>query len=106
MGQRGKISLYVEWQTKKDSTTRKEINKELMKQYVEELNNAAHYVSEVPHNVFGIALNMPDVMVTTYHNDSTEEEWKLLLDVLNETIDQFDQCPQTFEGRKFLFYLF
>ncbi len=89
---RGKINLSIEVSRNKANTTRSRINTDLLKQYYQEIEQAAQSLGAQSPDLFRLALHMPDVLQAESAEDTKTEEiaWEQVLPLLQEAIDKFN----------------
>jgi uncharacterized protein (TIGR00255 family) len=87
---RGKVSLSIDFSNKsRNQRSRNTINQELLKGYYAELALAAEAVGAPTHDLFRLALQMPEVMQqeqVTDEEDKLPVEWETVTSLLNEAI--------------------
>lgn len=86
---RGKIdfSIYVEMTADETSTS---LNKEVVKQYMQQLKNILFVGSENDIDLLKMAVNMPDALKTE-REELDEEEWLKIDEKIDETITKINQ---------------
>lgn len=85
--ERGKVdfSLWVEQNEKADTPS---INAEVIKAYVEQMNEVSQATSiPLPQNLFEVLLRMPDVIARKEVYEVSDEEWSLALAAIKEALD-------------------
>ncbi|WP_210466759.1 YicC/YloC family endoribonuclease [Rufibacter roseolus] len=89
---RGKINLSIEVSRNKANATRSRINTDLLKQYYQEIEQAAQSLGAQSPDLFRLALHMPDVLQAESAEDTKTEEiaWEQVLPLLQEAIDKFN----------------
>ena len=88
---RGKVDCYINFESLEDSNDVK-INQEVVKDYIEQLRAVASDAPEFEY--LKMAVRMPDVL-STKNSDLEENEWKTLLEVVQESISKFMEFRQT-----------
>ena len=88
---RGKVDCYINFESLEDSNDVK-INQEVVKNYIEQLRAVASDAPEFEY--LKMAVRMPDVL-STKNSDLEENEWKTLLEVVQESISKFMEFRQT-----------
>ncbi|WP_028123789.1 YicC/YloC family endoribonuclease [Epilithonimonas tenax] len=88
---RGKVDCYINCESLEDSNDVK-INQELVKNYIEQLRAVASDAPEFEY--LKMAVRMPDVL-STKNSDLEENEWKSLLEVVQESVSKFIEFRQT-----------
>lgn len=74
--ERGKINLFVLYTNKKNNTERAVINKDLVRQYFQDLQATAQIVGASEQDLFRLAIGMPDAYSTPPTASVSEEEWR------------------------------
>lgn len=92
---RGKVDCYISCESLEDSNE-VTINQDIVKNYIEQLRSVASDAPEFEY--LKMAVRMPDVL-STKNSDLEEDEWKALLEVVQESIDRFIEFRQT-EGNQ------
>ncbi|MBO6201650.1 MAG: YicC family protein [Chryseobacterium sp.] len=88
---RGKVDCYINCESLEDSNDVK-INHDIVKNYIEQLRAVASDAPEFEY--LKMAVRMPDVL-STKNSDLEENEWKSLLDVVQESVSKFIEFRQT-----------
>ena len=88
---RGKVDCYINFESLEDSNDVK-INQEVVKNYIEQLRAVASDAPEFEY--LKMAVRMPDVL-STKNSELEENEWKSLLEVVQESISKFMEFRQT-----------
>lgn len=96
---RGKVSLGVDYCKKKEFRVKKEINIELLKAYIDQLNEASEFVEQQPRDLFSLALSMPEVFVSNFDENNSDDDWNVFLTVFEKAISSFNQFRKQ-EGEK------
>lgn len=92
---RGKVDCYVNCESLEDNNDVK-INQDVVKNYMNQLREVG---SDAPEfELLKMAVRMPDVL-STKSSELQEEEWKALLDVVQESVARFIEFRQT-EGNQ------
>jgi len=86
--ERGKVSLVIEFSNKLDSIAKVNINERLFKEYYDKLKKLSDGVESNSADLFKMAVMFPDVIETTEDNAQHEEEWALILPVIEQAVDQ------------------
>lgn len=106
--ERGKVSLVIEVKPKTEVKPKVTINKDLVKFYYQELLDAAAKSGAPQDDLFKSALTLPGAVDTDSQLNDNEEEWKFVMQVLQEAIKKFEEFRLS-EGKvlagKFLEYL-
>lgn len=88
--ERGKVSLNIDYYKEVD-TPGIFINETLFKKYYQQLKSLAKEVDSATDELFKIALQSPEVMVAETKEESTDEDWALVKEVILEAIENCDQ---------------
>ena len=92
---RGKVDCYISCESLEDSNE-VTINQDVVKNYIEQLRSVA---SDAPEfELLKMAVRMPDVL-STKSSELEDDEWKALLEVVQESVDRFIEFRQT-EGNQ------
>ena len=85
---RGKCDFFLSYETDA-SESRHEINTDLVKSYISQLENIADESNQKPHDLLGIAIKMPEAL---HHarEELNEDVWSKLEEMIEEAIDTFD----------------
>lgn len=92
---RGKVDCYISCESLEDSNE-VTINQDVVKNYIEQLRSVASYAPEFEY--LKMAVRMPDVL-STKSSELEDDEWKALLEVVQESVDRFIEFRQT-EGNQ------
>jgi uncharacterized protein (TIGR00255 family) len=92
---RGKVSISLEMQWKRDSETSLEYNRELFKNYFRELKQLAESVGAGDEDLFKTALQSPDVIQTTDNSEVLNDFWDQLKELIVEAIKGCDEFRKT-----------
>ena len=92
---RGKVDCYISCESLEDSNE-VTINQDIVKNYIEQLRSVASDAPEFEY--LKMAVRMPDVL-STKSSELEDDEWKALLDVVQESVDRFIEFRQT-EGNQ------
>ncbi|HEY8402936.1 MAG TPA: YicC/YloC family endoribonuclease, partial [Cytophagaceae bacterium] len=84
--ERGKITLTIDVQQKGEAKPKVFINKELLKQYYNELKEGAELVGAESSELFKLALQLPKVIDTGSEIVDNSEEWNQIAAVLKAAI--------------------
>ncbi|MEX2335906.1 MAG: YicC/YloC family endoribonuclease [Fulvivirga sp.] len=104
--QRGKVSLSIDYLNEKETVLKQRYNEELFIKYYQMLKRLSDRVISSDEDLFKLALNSPDVIVTDQGEEVGEEEWtnlKALVENALEVCDKFRmkegaELQQKFEG--------
>ena len=92
---RGKVDCYISCESLEDSNE-VTINQDIVKNYIEQLREVG---SDAPEfELLKMAVRMPDVL-STKSSELEDDEWKALLEVVQESVDRFIEFRQT-EGNQ------
>ena len=92
---RGKVDCYISCESLEDSNE-VTINQDVVKNYIEQLRSVASHAPEFEY--LKMAVRMPDVL-STKSSELEDDEWKALLEVVQESVDRFIEFRQT-EGNQ------
>lgn len=88
---RGKVSICIDYTKNKAQKAKNNINKELLKAYYEELNEAADLVKASKNDLFRLALHMPDVLQQDQGEEETgEADWEVVQPLVQEALDSIN----------------
>ncbi|OOG68628.1 YicC/YloC family endoribonuclease [Algoriphagus sp. A40] len=87
---RGKVSVSVEFLAKGSQNLPVTINRELFKTYFEEFKNLAETVGETPVDLFKLALQAPNVIVSVPMEREENADWDQVKRVLEESLRKCD----------------
>jgi uncharacterized protein (TIGR00255 family) len=97
--ERGKISVAIECQRQGQSVVKQVYNEELFVAYYAQLKKLADKVGSPSYdNLFSLALNSPDVIENTSHDETLEKDWEGIKKLLVEALDKCDGFRKT-EGK-------
>lgn len=88
---RGKVDCYINCESLEDSNDVK-INHDIVKNYIEQLRAVASDAPEFEY--LKMAVRMPDVL-STKNSELDENEWKSLLEVVQDSVSKFIEFRQT-----------
>jgi uncharacterized protein (TIGR00255 family) len=92
---RGKVDCYISCESLEDSNE-VTINQDIVKNYMTQLREVG---SDAPEfELLKMAVRMPDVL-STKSSELEDDEWKALLEVVQESVDRFIEFRQT-EGNQ------
>ena len=94
---RGKVSFVLEYANKEDNASRITINEQLFKDYYEKLKQLSDGVESDSADIFKMAVQFPDVIITADSNEKLEEEWTVIFPVIKQAISRCDEF-RTKEG--------
>lgn len=87
---RGKVSVSIEFVAKGAQNLPVTINRELFKSYFEEFKGLAELVGERPHDLFKLALQAPNVIVSVPMEREENADWEQVKQVLEEALKKCD----------------
>jgi len=85
--ERGKVNIAIEYSHKGYSVPRVDINEQLFKEYYDKLKLLSDGVESNSADLFKMAVQFPEVVETAEDESNREEEWKTILPVIKEAID-------------------
>lgn len=92
---RGKVDCYINCESLEENNDAK-INQDVVKNYMNQLREVG---SDAPEfELLKMAVRMPDVL-STKSSELEDDEWKALLEVVQESVDRFIEFRQT-EGNQ------
>lgn len=91
MLERGKVNLVIEFLNKKEATTKVNINKNLFHQYYDILKSLSDEVGSKSDDIFRLSMQFPEVLETLEDDVNKEKEWKVILPIIKDAVDQCDQ---------------
>ena len=83
---RGKVNIEVEIRAKNEPINSVSINKELFKQYYEQLRRLADSVIAPHDDLFRLAIQSPDVMMNEIKSEQAEQAWQISKDCLMDAL--------------------
>jgi uncharacterized protein (TIGR00255 family) len=89
--ERGKISLGIDYQQSAKTENSSRYNEELFVSYYGELKRLADKVMSGYDNLFQMALNSPDVMISTSKEELDPAEWERVKQLINEALEKCEQ---------------
>lgn len=93
--ERGKISFSIDLIEKGETVSKISINKELVKKYFEELQEASVYAGANDRDLFKLALQMPKAMDTSSNREDTETDWLTIIKVAKAAIGACEEFRLT-----------
>jgi uncharacterized protein (TIGR00255 family) len=96
--ERGKVNVQVDIQRKGDVKPKVMVNRELAKAYYLDLEATAQYIGVVPTELFRIAMQMPDVMMSDAIQQEENNEAPLVMQTIMEALNKADLF-RTDEGK-------
>ncbi len=88
--ERGKVNVQVDIQRKGDVKPKVMVNRELVKAYYLDLEATAQYIGIVPTELFRLALQMPEVMISDIGQQEDTNEIPLVIQTINEALKKAD----------------
>ncbi|HAS38915.1 MAG TPA: YicC family protein [Microscillaceae bacterium] len=95
---RGKISVLLEFQFKDTSILGTRINRELAKNYYQEMIELADEVNSSKQDIFRLTMMMPDVQSQNLQDDLQEDDWKVILGVFEQAISKCQEFRKSEGG--------
>ena len=89
--ERGKVNVCVEMEFLKTPPATYKVNKQLFFYYYDQLKEIANEVEDDTTDIFRMAIQSPDVMVSPQSGEFPEEAWGKLKTTLNEALSSFDE---------------
>jgi uncharacterized protein (TIGR00255 family) len=89
--ERGKISLGIDYQQSAKTENSSRYNEELFVSYYGELKKLADKVMAGYDNLFQMALNSPDVMISAGKEELDPAEWERVKQLINEALEKCEQ---------------
>ena len=85
---RGKCDFFLSYETDA-SESKHEINTDLVKSYISQLENIADESNQKPHDLLAIAIKMPEAL---HHSreELNEDVWSKVEEMIGEALDAFD----------------
>lgn len=96
--ERGKVSLTIDYVRSGNEEAKQTYNKALFKTYYDELKKMADSVMAPYNDLFGLALEAPDVIQTKIREQATDEEWDKVASCIKDAIKKCENF-RTDEGR-------
>ncbi|GGH11443.1 hypothetical protein GCM10011418_10270 [Sphingobacterium alkalisoli] len=87
--ERGKVNVMISSEYTDQTAKASTINGDLLKKYYTQLQEIAFQVGDKDASLFGLALNMPEV-VTNNEDEVDEEEGKILMEAFHQAIEKFN----------------
>ena len=89
--ERGKISIGIDFQQSSKAENTQRYNEELFVGYYGELKKLADKVMAGYDNLFQMAINSPDVIITNGKEELDPAEWERVKQLVNEAMDKCEQ---------------
>jgi uncharacterized protein (TIGR00255 family) len=84
--ERGKVNLFIAYNDKKETTERMTVNRPLVSQYYKDLLETATALGAPHHELFRLALQMPDAYVPAPPTPVGEAEWRLIWQAVEQAL--------------------
>lgn len=84
---RGKVSVAVSYTPRAVELNRVTVNRPLVRQYYEQLKEAAHELGSDEKDLFRMTMMMPDAYLREGDEDKREEHWKALADCVRQAVE-------------------
>lgn len=88
--ERGKVMLSISIESNDVASKAATINQDLLKHYYNQLKNTANELGEAGSNLLSLVASFPEV-VKYDENAVSEEEWKTVLTVFNQAVENFQK---------------
>lgn len=85
--ERGSIQVFINVELKKVNPGQYQINKELAQYYYDELSSLSFEMGAGFKDIMGQVLALPDVLTVAEQTDVPEENWLLISDLLDKSLD-------------------
>ncbi|MTI31755.1 YicC family protein [Cytophagales bacterium RKSG123] len=105
--ERGKVSLSIDYQNRTNVSSRRGLNKDLFKDYFQELKAISNEVDAGKEDIFKLALEAPEVMTVETIKEDFGEDWEIILATFTKAIElcnQFRKQEGDALGKKLLSY--
>ncbi|MEO1049599.1 MAG: YicC/YloC family endoribonuclease [Bacteroidota bacterium] len=89
--ERGKVNIVLDYQYEGRATPLLKYNEELFVAYYNELASLAHKVDADRGDLFRLAINSPEVLISTEDDKLAEEEWGRIMGVVDEALGKCDE---------------
>lgn len=96
--ERGKVAFSVEVEQKGETKPKVTINREIVKQYFQDLKETAAYIGAQEVDLFKIALTLPKAIDSEQDNEINVEEWQFILKVMEQAIKKCQEFRES-EGK-------
>lgn len=96
--ERGKVAFSVEVEQKGETKPKVTINREIVKQYFQDLKETAAYIGAQEVDLFKIALTLPKAIDSDQDNEINVEEWQFILKVMEQAIKKCQEFRES-EGK-------
>jgi uncharacterized protein (TIGR00255 family) len=90
MLERGKVSINVDVQRIGSSNASIQINKDLFQTYYRDLKDLSQLVGDEGSDIFRMAIQMPEVIISNTEQGDDEETWTFFLDAIKSAIQDCD----------------
>lgn len=101
---RGKVNVFVEFESNDESTSKITLRKELFGNYYQELKDLANDLGADDRDLFRLTMQIPDVMKSENDTEKVEEYWAQISELIVEAAETCDAF-RIKEGEKLLMYL-
>jgi len=88
---RGKVLLTVEYTDESDVQMKQHYNEELFIKYYQQLRKLSDRVIDSSGDLFTLALNAPDVIISGSEENISEDRMKTIIDLIHEALNQCDE---------------
>ncbi|MCJ8165640.1 YicC family protein [Pontibacter sp. E15-1] len=95
---RGKVGINIEFSKNRAQKAKNNINKELLQAYYSELNAAADMLGASKHDLFRLALHMPEVLQQEQEEEVTDADWANVQPLVEEALHNINAF-RTDEGK-------
>ena len=85
--ERGKVSLMLEYSNKQEAVAKVRINEALFKEYFKNLKELSDGVESKSEDLFKMAIQFPEVIVSIEDDSNREKEWEIIFSVIKSAID-------------------
>lgn len=89
--ERGKMSVSINYTTKKADNNQVTVNMPLVSSYFKELKKAAQTLETGEQDIFRMVMMLPDAYLKQTDEDTKEKDWEVIKKVIIEAIDRCDQ---------------
>ncbi|WP_020529598.1 YicC/YloC family endoribonuclease [Flexithrix dorotheae] len=89
--ERGKVSLNINYVSKKPETNKIQVNFPLVSNYYKELKKSADDLGTNDSDIFRMIMQMPDAYIKEQDQDAIEKDWKVVAEALNQAIEKCTQ---------------
>jgi uncharacterized protein (TIGR00255 family) len=89
--ERGKISLTINYQSRRAEAIKFQVNKDLVSVYYQELSLLADSLGADKSDIFRFVLQMPDATAREENEETRQEDWKIILQAIEQAVKACDQ---------------